>query len=95
MANNYMWLVHRPSGLTCSLGKRLAREWYRPSIADKIEQFYFDCYQWVMINGGSQDDMMLVMEDRSEAPWVGTFEKYTEAHSPLEFVNPRGEDQEG
>jgi hypothetical protein len=46
MANNRMWLVHRPSGERLYLGKRMGHGWYRHPVAidgdlnEKIATFF-------------------------------------------------------
>lgn len=68
MANNRMYLVHRPTRLGIYLGKRMAIGWYGvppvlaarlQSLFDQVEQADYD---------GSQDDFAVVLEDDDESP---------------------------
>ena len=73
MANNRMYLIHRPSGLGVSLGKRMVGPWYNAPDKNEMEMFYhhifFNC-------DGSNDDFVLAVEDgrNSGCPddWVPT-----------------------
>lgn len=65
MANNRMYLVHRPSNKFVFLGKRMANGWYHvPSnLEEKItELFSLD------ENVETQDDFVIGMEDIEHAP---------------------------
>lgn len=44
MANNRMYLTHRPSGLSVYLGKRMGWEWYNApdDLAEKVRRL-FEC----------------------------------------------------
>lgn len=44
MANNRMYLTHRPSGLSVYLGKRMGWEWYNTpdDLADQVRRL-FEC----------------------------------------------------
>lgn len=91
MANNRMFLVHRPSGLTVCLGKRMGSGWYKPPTEEKMQAFYDAAEQhWVDTpgTGSSLDDFMLVLEDSTDAPMCGTFDRYGEA-GPEEFREPK------
>ena len=69
MANNRMWLVHRPSELAVMLGKRMAWGWYRPPPEDMLRDFY----QYLSENFGEQDDFVLAMEDCAESSCAGNW----------------------
>ena len=64
MANNRMFLIHKPSCLGIMLGKRMASGWYKAPDQSELERFYrhleYD-------QKGSQDDFSLAMEDCSES----------------------------
>ncbi len=60
MANNRMWLIHKPSRLGIMLGKRFGSEWKYPPDQDRLQEFYDYLYGEVE---GSQDDFILAMED--------------------------------
>ena len=82
MANNRMWLIHKPSKLGIMLGKRLAWGWYSPPETSHFEKFYnylkgFDYLTF----GGGQDDFVLAMEDCTESKLFDEW-KYTS-----KFVN--------
>lgn len=75
MANNRMFLVHRPSGLAVSLGKRMTDGWYisagprggekRIPIADLFDRVEAWCAEhgWDLM-----DDFMVAMEHADGAP---------------------------
>jgi hypothetical protein len=56
MANNRMWLIHKPSKLGVMLGKRMSCGWYTSD--DNLMKF-FDYIQ----RCEGQDDFVLAMED--------------------------------
>lgn len=58
MANNRMWIVHRPTGVCQILAKRMAVGWYHPHHWDGLGEFwtYLEDY------ADSQDDLLLVHE---------------------------------
>ena len=60
MANNRMYLVHKPSGYYVYLGKRMGEGWY-DSPCENIQKL-FDAqekyYNWI-----GQDDYVIVDED--------------------------------
>jgi len=58
MANNRMWLVHRPTGIAVMLGKRMGSYWYNAPEKDQLERFF----EVTGVNV-DQDDLMLAMED--------------------------------
>ena len=63
MANNRLWLVHRPSGRRVFLGKRMAWGWYgAPEDTGARLNAMFEAIEC------DQDDFELVMEDASRAP---------------------------
>ena len=67
MANNRMWLIHRPSKLGIKLGKRMAVGWYDAPEKDEVERFF----QYLEDNSeGSQDDFILTMDDGAESSVV-------------------------
>lgn len=67
MANNRMWLVHRPSGLWVRLGKRIATSWY--GSPGDMQAFYDEVEAWCEAHGWEhQDHFGLDMEDAGKAP---------------------------
>ena len=68
MANNRMWLIHKPSKLGVMLGKRMAWGWYAAPSPEYLEKFY-DHIIRLLEDGleGSQDDFILAQEDCSES----------------------------
>lgn len=79
MANNLLYLIHKPTGKSFILGKRMGEGWYQgagwykdaegiagASMAAKLEEFFRLCENdgdWA-----TQDDFVLGMEDASGAP---------------------------
>ncbi len=76
MANNRVFLIHKPSKLGIMLGKRMGWGWYKPPEKDEIQRFYDYLSNEQPYDDGSQDDFVLAMEDCSES---GCFDdwKYT------------------
>lgn len=64
MANNRMYLVHRPSGIGVCICKRMAWYWYSPVNERSMEEF-FAAIADVSRSDAEQDDVMVVMEDCS------------------------------
>ena len=60
MANNRMFLIHKPTKLGIMLGKRMAWGWYDAPSQDQMEKFF--CYLSQNLED-SQDDFILAMED--------------------------------
>ena len=76
MANNRMFLVHKPSKLGIMLGKRMGWGWYGAPTKKEIQRFF----KYLENNPeGSQDDFFIAMEDCSESScfnkWNYTNEK--------------------
>lgn len=70
MANNRMFLIHRPTKLGIMLGKRVGWGWYEPPSKDRLQKFYdctIECLSWE----GHQDDFILAMEDCSGSSCFG------------------------
>lgn len=63
MANNRMYLVHKPTGFAFFLGKRMGAEWYNPHecTVDDLNEFFEECY-----DGGGQDEFCLAMEGSAD-----------------------------
>jgi hypothetical protein len=61
MANNRMYLLHRPSGMAVPLGKRMGLGWYESAAAFQIMKLF----DWVEDKAApnEQDDFVIVMED--------------------------------
>lgn len=66
MANNRMWLYHRPTGDAICLGKRMGMGYYAAPGLKDMEAFYDRIED--QTGAHQQDDFMLVLEDASEAP---------------------------
>ena len=66
MANNRMYLLHRPTGLAICLGKRMAFGWYQAPEAQYMEAFYQHILNHLE-KGQDQDDFVLAMEDCSNS----------------------------
>lgn len=83
MANNRMFLVHRPTGKAVMLGKRMASGWYRPGfngqpdpLAKRMERlFELAEDHWENSQDDNLDDFVLVMED-AEGP-TGAITEWT------------------
>ena len=67
MANNRMYLVHKPSGLGVYLGKRMGYGWYDApeDLGVKMNDLFEEC-----IGEGNQDDFAIVMENAKGLPHV-------------------------
>ena len=74
MANNRMFLIHKPSKLGIMLGKRMGWGWYNAPDKSEVERFY----EYLSQNSeGSQDDFVLAMEDCTESNCFDRW-RYTE-----------------
>jgi len=69
MADNRMFLVHRPSGIGISLGKKYGLSWFRPPDPERMEEFYE-----VLKRLGGVDDLILLTETDG-TDWRYTGEK--------------------
>ncbi len=59
MANNRLWLVHRPSKTRLCLGKRMGTGWYAAPDPKRLEAFY----DWIESEHfGTMDDFKLLIE---------------------------------
>ena len=76
MANNRMWLLHRPTGKAVFLGKRMGWGWYGTpaGLTSKIEALF----KAVCAAETNQDDFCLAMEECSEAPEAFESWEYTD-----------------
>ena len=88
MANNRMFLIHKPSKLGIMLGKRMGWGWYNAPGTSEVERFY----NYLENNPeGSQDDFILAMEDCSESScfndWRYTDEKVG-GFRVFEYIKP-------
>ena len=66
MANNRMYLVHKPSGLKFYLGKRMGWGWYckpEEDLTGKLQKFFDECIENNGDEINSQDDFAIGMED--------------------------------
>ncbi len=83
MANNRMWLVHRPSQLGISLGKRMGWGWYGAPEKELLEKFY----SYLSENYEGQDDFVLLMEDSDGSTLSGDWDYANKKeHGFMKFV---------
>lgn len=71
MANNRMFLVHKPSKLGVGLGKRMSWGWYNAPEKDELERFYAYLGNVTIIDKLSQDDFVIAMEDCANSSCFG------------------------
>lgn len=75
MANNRLWLIHRPSQIGIGLGKRMGWGWYNAPKQKDFEKFF----DYLSSNYGEQDDFILAMEDCEKSTcasgWIYTNRK--------------------
>ena len=62
MANERMFLLHRPSGKMILLGKHMGEEWYKPPTEEELSKFYESVYQTCIHDGLSNEDFVLAIE---------------------------------
>ena len=76
MANNRMFLIHKPSKIGIYFGKRMAAGWYDAPEKDYIERYY-DYLEDNFFD--TRDDLILAMEDCTDSTcfedWNYTGEK--------------------
>lgn len=82
MANNRLWLVHRPSGQAICLGKRMAVGWYLPVGSDDLSARLEAMFNAIDDDMSKQDDFVLCIEDGRDAPWCCDTWHY-EDHKPV------------
>jgi hypothetical protein len=90
VANNRLILVHRPTGQSVYLAKRMGHGWYvgnapAAELGDRLNAFFDECQE--PFEG--QDDFMLVMEDESGAPMCGGLTGFDEDGKPYGFYEPK------
>lgn len=77
MANNAMFLVHRPSGLAIRLSKRMGGGWYvgvgGDRFAERLEKFLNAVEKTLPDDLAGLDDFALALEDVTEAPKCADF----------------------
>lgn len=83
MANNRLYLAHRPSGLYVPLGKRLAFGWYIDPAPD-LEKFHESCAE--ESDTDSQDDFVLCIEDGEGAPECNTGWRMAETEKGMRIL---------
>jgi len=67
MANNRMYLLHKPTGRAVFLGKRMAWGWYR--VPDDIKERLEALFEAVEDDAGtSQDDFAIALECATDQP---------------------------
>lgn len=83
MANNRLWLIHRPSGAAVCLGKRMDVGWYRPyeNLETEIALF-FDAAD-THSDEKTQDDFTLAIEDATNSPLATDKWDYNSAGKPV------------
>lgn len=69
MANNRMFLMHRPTGLAAPIAKRMGLGWYArdPAAIGPAIMRLFDVLDSVHNYADAQDDFCLAMEDAGDA----------------------------
>jgi hypothetical protein len=69
MANNRMFLTHRPTGLSVYLGKRMGKGWYDipDDVKELIDLLFEEVYKREKYE---QDDFVIAMENRKGQPYV-------------------------
>lgn len=67
MANNRMYLVHKPSGLNVCLGKRQGWGWYGAPARQDLDALYEAIEQRAE---GGQDDFEVVQETTHRWAWL-------------------------
>ena len=67
MANNIMFLVHRPTGLAVFLGKRMGGIWYMPTEIEEDAGVRIQKLFNVLKNENGRDDFAIALEDTSRA----------------------------
>jgi len=85
MANNRLYLVHRPTNASVYLGKRMAHGWYGayPELGEKMAEFFEAAGDYL-----DQDDFVLALEDASGAPGATDRWKYVGPDNEIELDNP-------
>ena len=76
MADNRMWLIHKPSKLGILIGKRLGWGWDGPIKINEIQRFYDHLAKKESCEG-SGDDFILAQEDCSISTCFDNW-RYTE-----------------
>ena len=63
MANNRLFLVHKPTGYCLLIGKRMGYGWYNPlsKVEDKFTEFFEKS-----LEEGDQDDFVLCIETEDD-----------------------------
>ena len=70
MPNNKMYLVHIPTGLAVSLGKRMGQGWYiKESASNELAKNIAKLYDVLdsSFNVGAQDDFAIALEDADKS----------------------------
>ena len=81
MANNRMFLLHRPTGRAVYLGKRMAWGWYDApeDLGDRLQTLYDEIEE----ANENQDDFCIAMEDITDAPLCFGDWKYDKEEKPV------------
>ena len=74
MADNRMYLVHRPTGLAVLLGKSLGWGWYGEDV--QVQRLYDALDQLGYCQHENINDFSLAMEDVSQTPMAKAILKY-------------------
>lgn len=93
MANNRLYLYHRPTGAYVHLGKRMSEGWYGAPDKERIDEFFQKCWE-DLPSSASQDDFILLAEDkREDTPyihneWILTSYSQIVLNEPYRWVEP-------
>jgi len=82
MANNRLWLMHRPSGKAICLGRRAAYGWENRNkdLGPDLAAFFNATLE--LSDGREQDDFLLLMEDAANAPGASGDFHYVDGDTP-------------
>ena len=89
MANNRMFLIHRPTMIGIMLGKRMGYGWYRPPSEEDMSVFYDIAIDHS--DGQSQDDFFIGFDD---AELVQNGEQVNDEGSEVRYFHQFLEDKE-
>lgn len=89
MANNRMWIAHRPTGKNIPLGKRMGQGWYHKYKGDELAKVLTEFFDQCGDEFEHQDDFMLVLEDASGAPLCAEVVEFANPVEPVKFRGPK------
>jgi hypothetical protein len=90
MANNRMYLIHRPTGKTITIAKQYGIGWsvgHEPSLSERLEKFFQDL-ESQMHDGDSDFVLALESDINNQAPMCGLILGYSGDHVPSKFIDP-------